>query len=84
MGALPTLRHSLSLLLAVVRLSGVVGAIVGFAISVVLTEVIFPNKQEWPIVINAALTVAGALAGTAVGRNLITQHAASSAPQQDA
>lgn len=67
-----------------VRLSGVVGAIVGFAISVVLTEVIFPNKQEWPIVINAALTVAGALAGTAVARNLIGRHTASSALKQSA
>jgi len=53
-----------------VKLSGFVGAVVGFTISVLSTEVIFPNSQEWPIVINAALTAAGALAGVSLARRM--------------
>jgi hypothetical protein len=64
-----------------VKLGGFVGAVVGLAISVVFTEVIFPNNQEWPIAINAALTAAGALAGVSLARRFVardaTQHASS-------
>jgi len=49
-----------------VVLGGIVGAILGFALSVLLTEVIFANNQEWPIAVNAGLTVAGALAGSSL------------------
>jgi uncharacterized membrane protein YfcA len=66
----------------VVKLSGFVGAIIGFAISVVFTEVIFANNQEWPIAINAALTAAGALAGASLARRLLARRAARSAAHQ--
>jgi len=65
-----------------VKLSGFVGAILGFAISVIFTEVIFANNQEWPIAINAALTAAGALAGAALARRLLARRAARSAAHQ--
>lgn len=65
-----------------VKLSGFIGAIIGFAISVVFTEVIFANNQEWPIVINAALTAAGALAGASLARRVRTRRAAPSVDQQ--
>lgn len=65
-----------------VKLSGFIGAIIGFAISVVFTEVIFANNQEWPIVINAALTAAGALAGASLARRVWTRRAAPSVDQQ--
>jgi len=61
----------------VVKISGLVGAIVGFAISVLFTEVIFANNQEWPIAINVALTVAGALAGGSLARRRAARRAAS-------
>ena len=67
-----------------VKLSGFIGAIVGFAISVVFTEVVFANNQEWPIVINAALTAAGALAGASLARRLLARRAAPSARNQHA
>ena len=54
---------------------GIVGAVVGFAISVVFTEVIFANSQEWPIAINAGLTVLGALVGTSLTRRLLHRDA---------
>jgi uncharacterized membrane protein YfcA len=52
------------------KLGGILGAVIGFAISVVFTEVIFANNQEWPIAINAALTVAGALGGASLARRI--------------
>ena len=58
--------------LKMVWLGGIVGAIVGFAVSVLLTEVIFPNNQEWPIAVNAALTVLGALLGSRLARRRFT------------
>jgi hypothetical protein len=39
-------------------LAGIVGVIAGFAIGVVLTEIVFPNDQDWPIVVPFALAVA--------------------------
>jgi hypothetical protein len=40
--------------------------ILGFAVGVVFTEVIFPNNQDWPTVIPVALAVLGWLAGSSV------------------
>jgi len=59
-----------------IKLAGLVGALIGFVVSVVFTEVIFANNQEWPIVINAALTVLGALAGASLARRFRERHAA--------
>jgi hypothetical protein len=44
--------------------AGVVGMIVGFAIGILFTEVIFPNNLSWPDVVPFALAVTGWLAGT--------------------
>jgi hypothetical protein len=55
-------------LATVVWLGGIVGAIAGLAVSVLLTEVIFANDQEWPIIVNAGLTALGALAGSKLAR----------------
>ncbi len=46
-------------------MGGIVGAILGFAVGVVFTEVIFANNQDWPNVVPFALAVAGWLAGSA-------------------
>jgi H+/Cl- antiporter ClcA len=46
----------------------IVGAIVGFAIGVLFTEVIFANDQSWPDVVPFALAVLGIVLGSAVGR----------------
>jgi hypothetical protein len=45
-------------------LGGIVGAIVGFAIGVVFTEVIFANNHEWPIIVPFGLAVLGWLVGS--------------------
>ena len=59
-------------------LGGVVGAILGFAVSVIFTEVIFENNQEWPIAVNAALTVLGVLVGSSLGRRFANRKARAS------
>ena len=46
----------------------IVGAILGFAIGVLFTEVIFANDQSWPDVVPFALAVAGIVVGAAVAR----------------
>jgi hypothetical protein len=46
-------------------LAGVVGVIAGFAVGVVLTEIVFPNNQDWPIIVPFALAVAGWLSARA-------------------
>lgn len=46
----------------------IVGAIVGFAVGVLFTEVIFANDQSWPDVVPFALAVLGIVVGSAVGR----------------
>jgi hypothetical protein len=53
-----------------VKLAGVLGALIGLVVSIIFTEVIFANDQEWPIVINAALTALGALGGASLARRL--------------
>lgn len=60
-----------------IKLAGFIGALIGFAVSVVFTEVIFANNQEWPIAINAALTALGALAGASLARRALGRRAAS-------
>jgi hypothetical protein len=40
-------------------LAGIVGALVGFTIGVVFTEIIFANNADWPIVVPFALAVSG-------------------------
>jgi hypothetical protein len=57
-----------------VVLGGIAGGILGFAISVVFTEVIFANSQEWPTIVNAALTALGALLGAALARRYCRSH----------
>jgi hypothetical protein len=51
-----------------VRLGGLIGAILGFVVSVVFTEIVFVNSQEWTIAANAGLTALGGLAGAALVR----------------
>jgi len=62
-----------------VVLAGIAGAIVGFAISVLFTEVIFPNNAEWPLAVNAGLTALGALAGSSLARRW-TDHSRAEPP----
>lgn len=50
------------------KLGGIIGAIVGFVVGILLTEVIFANGKSWPDVVPFALAVAGILAGSALGR----------------
>lgn len=49
-------------------LAGIVGAVVGFAIGVLFTEVIFANNASWPDVVPFALGVFGWLVGSALVR----------------
>ena len=51
-----------------IKLAGLLGALIGLTVSVVFTEVIFPNDQEWPIAVNAGLTVVGVLVGSSLAR----------------
>jgi len=51
-------------------LGGIVGAIVGFAIGILFTEVIFSNNQSWPDIVPFALAVLGILAGSSFGRRI--------------
>jgi hypothetical protein len=50
-------------------LAGIVGALVGFAIGVVFTEIIFANNADWPNVVPFALAVAGWLAARELVRH---------------
>lgn len=49
-------------------LAGIVGALVGFTVGVVFTEVIFVNNADWPNVVPVVLAVAGWLAAREVLR----------------
>ena len=40
-------------------LAGIVGALVGFTVGVVFTEIVFANNADWPNVIPFALAVTG-------------------------
>ncbi|HUK94805.1 MAG TPA: hypothetical protein VLU96_07085 [Gaiellaceae bacterium] len=57
-------------------LAKIVGAILGFAVGVLFTEVIFANNQEWPIVVPFALAVLGWLLGGAAARRFAQRHVA--------
>jgi len=50
--------------------AGIVGALLGLAIGVLFTEVIFVNSKSWPDVIPVALAVVGWLAA----RELFRRH----------
>ena len=49
-------------------LAGIAGAIVGFAVGILLTEVLFANDASWPDVVPFALGVFGWLVGSALVR----------------
>ena len=52
------------------------GAILGFAVSVVFTEIIFPNHLDWqPAIANVGLTVIGAFAGSSLARRFANRNA---------
>jgi len=40
-------------------MAGIVGALVGAAIGVVFTEIVFANDASWPDVVSVALAVVG-------------------------
>jgi hypothetical protein len=59
-----------------VVLGGIVGAIVGFAAGVAITEFIFSNPPsgtsgmgDWQLIVDIACLVAGALAGSSIARH---------------
>jgi hypothetical protein len=52
----------------VVVVGGILGVIVGFAVGVLFTEVIFAGNHSWADAVPFALAVLGALAGAAFGR----------------
>jgi len=56
-------------------LGGLVGALVGFAIGIVFTEVIFSNSSSWPDVVSFALAVLGWLVGSTAVRRMRERHA---------
>ena len=43
-------------------LAGIVGALVGFTVGILFTEVIFANNADWPNVVPFVLAVVGWLA----------------------
>jgi hypothetical protein len=49
------------------RLAAVVGALLGFALGIVLVEVVFANGASWPDVVPFALAALGWLVGRGVG-----------------
>jgi ABC-type antimicrobial peptide transport system permease subunit len=54
----------------VALLGGILGVVVGFAVGILFTEVIFSNNQSWPDVVPVALAVIGALVGASAARHL--------------
>ena len=49
-------------------IAGIIGALVGFAIGILFTEIIFANNQSWPDVVPFALALLGFLVGRELGR----------------
>jgi hypothetical protein len=49
--------------------AGIVGALVGFAVGVVFTEVVFANNADWPNVVPFVLAVVGWLAARELVRH---------------
>ena len=60
-------------------LAGIVGALVGFAVGVVFTEIVFANDADWPNVIPFVLGVVGWLAARELFRRRRGGHGAPSA-----
>src|SRR5437660_4839219 len=58
-------------------LGGIVGAVLGFFVGIVFTEVIFVNNQSWPDVVPFALAVIGAFVGSSLGRRARSRRALS-------
>ena len=61
-------------------LAGIVGAIVGFAIGALFTEVLFANDASWPDVVPVGLAVFGWLVGSTLVRRR-REHAAVARPR---
>ena len=57
-------------------LLGIVGALVGAAIGVVFTEIVFVNSQSWPDVVPVVLAVVGWLVARALLRRRRERHVA--------
>jgi ABC-type antimicrobial peptide transport system permease subunit len=57
-------------------LGGFVGAIVGFAVGIFFTEIIYSSTQGWTDVVPFALAVLGILVGSALGRRLASRRSA--------
>jgi uncharacterized membrane protein YeaQ/YmgE (transglycosylase-associated protein family) len=49
--------------------AGIVGALVGFAVGVVFTEIVFANNADWPNVVPFVLAVVGWLAARELVRH---------------
>jgi hypothetical protein len=62
-------------LAAVVWLGRILGAVLGFTIGILFTEVIFANDQSWPDAVPFALAVAGIIVGSALGRRFANRRA---------
>ena len=56
---------------------GILGVLVGFAVGILFTEVIFANSKSWPDVVPFALAILGGLLGSSFGRHLATRRASS-------
>ena len=56
--------------LAVVWVGRIVGAILGFAVGILFSEVIFANDRDWTNVIPFVLAVVGIMAGSALAHRL--------------
>jgi hypothetical protein len=52
---------------------GILGVLVGFAIGILFTEVIFANSKSWPDVVPFALAILGGLLGSSLGRRFTTR-----------
>jgi uncharacterized membrane protein (UPF0136 family) len=57
-------------------LLGIVGALVGAAIGVVFTEIVFANSRSWPDVVPVVLAVVGWLAARELLRRRRERHVA--------
>jgi uncharacterized membrane protein YfcA len=56
---------------------GILGVVVGFAVGILFTEVIFANSKSWPDVVPFALAILGGLLGSSLGRRFATRRAPS-------
>ena len=61
-------------------IGGILGAIVGFAVGILFTEVIFANDQSWPDVVPFGLAVLGSLTGSSLGRRFAHRSRDAGAP----